>query len=44
MNTNFKTIDATFGSKNNGCDNCAANMKRFWCNYACHPEQVIIII
>ena len=41
MVKNFKLIDASFGSNNNGifnifilnkgCDICAANIKRMWC-------------
>ncbi|EGR31360.1 hypothetical protein IMG5_112050 [Ichthyophthirius multifiliis] len=35
----FYKIDATFGNIGNGCDNCAANIKRFWCIYTCSPNQ-----
>jgi hypothetical protein len=36
---NLKAIDSLFGSKGGGCDICAVNMKRFWCEYACSPRQ-----
>ena len=36
---NFKTIDGFFGSEGGGCDICAINLKRFWCEYACSARQ-----
>ena len=36
---NFKQIDSIFGSQGGGCDICAINMKRFWCEFACSPRQ-----
>ena len=39
MTENFKLIDNTFGSANSGCDFCAANIKRMWCEYTCSPNQ-----
>ena len=39
----FKKIDTIFASSTSGgsggCDLCAINLKRFWCEYACNPEQ-----
>ena len=32
-------IDSIFGYKGGGCDHCAINLKRFWCEYACSPNQ-----
>jgi hypothetical protein len=32
-------IDGIFGSRGDGCDHCAINLKRFWCEYACSPNQ-----
>jgi len=36
---NFKQIDSIFGSQGSGCDICAINLKRFWCEYACSDRQ-----
>lgn len=36
---NFEAIDGLFGSQGGGCDICAINLKRFWCEYACSPRQ-----
>lgn len=36
---NFKQIDGAFGGLAGGCDICAVNLKRFWCEYACSPRQ-----
>lgn len=36
---NFKQIDGGFGGVAGGCDICAINLKRFWCEYACSPRQ-----
>ncbi len=36
---NFALIDNTFGSANDGCDMCAINLKKFWCEYTCNPNQ-----
>ena len=38
-NDNFKQIDGAFGSQAGGCDICAVNLKRFWCEYACSARQ-----
>lgn len=35
----FGKIDAVFGSSAGGCDVCAVNLKRFWCEYSCNPNQ-----
>lgn len=35
----YTQIDGIFGSNAEGCDICAINMKRFWCEYACSPHQ-----
>lgn len=39
----FLKIDTVFGSSTSGgsggCDLCAINLKRFWCQYACDPNQ-----
>lgn len=35
----YQSIDGIFGSDGDGCDICAINLKRFWCEYACSPEQ-----
>lgn len=35
----YTQIDGIFGSKGDGCDLCAINLKRFWCEYACSPNQ-----
>jgi hypothetical protein len=36
---NFKQIDGLFGSQGGGCDICAINLKRFWCQYSCSARQ-----
>ena len=36
---NFKQLDGAFASSSGGCDICAINMKRLWCEYACSPRQ-----
>lgn len=36
---NFKQIDGIFGLQGGGCDVCAINLKRFWCEYACSARQ-----
>ena len=35
----FDLIDQTFGSFGQGCDICSLNIKKFWCNFICSPEQ-----
>eukprot|EP00919_Chromeraceae_sp_WS-2016_P031300 GHVR01074055.1.p1 GENE.GHVR01074055.1~~GHVR01074055.1.p1 ORF type:complete len:148 (+),score=10.25 GHVR01074055.1:588-1031(+) len=37
--TSYREIDGIFGEQGNGCDICAINLKRFWCEYACSPRQ-----
>ena len=32
-------LDPTFGSADQGCSICSANLKRFWCQYNCAPSQ-----
>jgi hypothetical protein len=36
---NLKQLDGAFSTLAGGCDICAINMKRFWCEYACSPRQ-----
>lgn len=35
----YKELDGVFSTKGGGCDICAINLKRFWCEYACSPRQ-----
>ena len=35
----FTELDGVFSSLGGGCDICAINLKRFWCEYACSPNQ-----
>lgn len=37
--TSYVQIDGVFSNQGGGCDVCAVNMKRFWCEYACSPRQ-----
>lgn len=37
--SSYIQIDGVFGSQGDGCDICAINLKRFWCEYACSPRQ-----
>ena len=39
LENNFHTIDQIFGSPGQGCDICAVNLKKFWCHFACAPNQ-----
>ena len=39
MANNFETISYIFGSEYGGCDICAVNLKRFWCEFTCSPNQ-----
>ncbi|CAD8153537.1 unnamed protein product [Paramecium pentaurelia] len=39
MQRNFQAIDASFGNAGGGCDICAYNLKKFWCEYTCSPNQ-----
>lgn len=32
-------INSLFGFEGGQCDHCAINLKRFWCEYACSPDQ-----
>lgn len=36
---NLKQLDGVLATKSGGCDICAINLKRFWCEYACSPRQ-----
>jgi hypothetical protein len=36
---NLKQVDGAFSSGSGGCDICAINLKRLWCEYACSPRQ-----
>jgi len=36
---NFQKIKTAFGNQGAGCDVCAANIMRFFCYYACSPDQ-----
>ena len=36
---NFKQLDGALSSSAGGCDICAINLKRLWCEYACSPRQ-----
>jgi len=36
---NFQKIKTAFGNQGGGCDICAANIMRFFCYYACSPDQ-----
>lgn len=35
---NFQAIESIFGG-DGGCDVCVVNLKRFWCHFACNPNQ-----
>jgi len=35
----FTELDGVFSSIGGGCDICAINLKRLWCEYACSPNQ-----
>lgn len=37
--SSYQSIDGIFSSLGDGCDVCAVNLKRFWCEYACSPQQ-----
>ena len=39
QSTSYVEIDGIFGALGDGCDICAINLKRFWCEYACSPNQ-----
>jgi hypothetical protein len=39
LGKNFETISYIFGSDYGGCDICAVNLKRFWCEFTCSPNQ-----
>ncbi len=39
LRENFKLIEKMFGTDEDGCDVCAANLKRFWCEFTCNPNQ-----
>lgn len=38
MDANFGSIDALFGY----CPLCAMNLKQFWCNFTCDPNQSMV--
>ena len=39
MKNNFNLLDITFSQKNDGCDICAVNLKRLYCDFTCSPNQ-----
>ena len=39
LQNNLRTIDQIFGDRGQGCDICAANLKKFWCHFTCDPNQ-----
>ena len=36
---NLAQVDGAFSTASGGCDICAINIKRLWCEYACSPRQ-----
>lgn len=36
---NLFALDEVFGSPGQGCDICAVNLKKFWCEFTCSPNQ-----
>ena len=36
---NFQKLSTAFGNAGAGCDLCAANIRRFFCYFACDPNQ-----
>jgi hypothetical protein len=43
LQSKWNLIDYTLGSKGGGCDVCAANMKRLWCEITCSPDQASFV-
>jgi len=39
LSHNFQTLGYIFGNEYGGCDICAINLKRFWCEFTCSPNQ-----
>ena len=39
LSKNFETISYIFGYEYGGCDICAVNLKRFWCEFTFSPNQ-----
>lgn len=39
---NFQAIESIFGGSG-GCDVCVVNLKRFWCQFTCSPNQADFI-
>jgi len=39
LGRNFETLAYIFGNEYGGCDICAINLKRFWCEFTCSPNQ-----
>ena len=39
QSASYGQIDGVFGHLGGGCDICAINLKRFYCEYACSPRQ-----
>jgi hypothetical protein len=40
----LKQIDGVFATVSGGCDVCAINLKRLWCEYACSPRQADFLV
>ena len=39
LTKNFQAVDDIFGFQYGGCDLCAINLKRFWCEFSCGINQ-----
>jgi len=39
LGKNFDTLGYIFGNEYGGCDICAINLKRLWCEFTCSPNQ-----
>lgn len=39
LSHNFETLGYIFGNEYGGCDICAINLKRLWCEFTCSPNQ-----
>ncbi len=44
LSDNFKSLDQVFGSDYGGCDMCALNIKRLYCQFTCSPNQHMFCI